>query len=236
MIRIAIVEDEAADQKKLQDMVKKYLTEKNLKAELFLFSDGTEFLDGYPQKLDIAFLDIELKQMDGIRAAHKVREFDDRVQLLFVTNMVQFALEGYAVDAADFIVKPISYRTFAPRMDKILKKLEHTRTRFLLVKQGKETVCYRIQDITYVESLNKKTIIHRKEEAPIYCTEPLYVLEKKLEPEPFFRCHNAFLVNLDYIQSLNADSVTVQENRIPVSKHRKKDFMNALANYRGRML
>ena len=54
-------------------------------------------------------MDIELKYMDGIRAAYKVREFDRRVLLLFVTNMVQFALEGYAVDAADFIVKPITY-------------------------------------------------------------------------------------------------------------------------------
>lgn len=167
---------------------------------------------------------------------NKIREFDDRVQLLFVTNMVQFALEGYAVDAADFIVKPISYRTFAPRMDKILKRVEHTRTRFLLVKQGKESVYCSIRDIAYVESLNKKTIIHRKEEEPIYCSEPLYVLEEKLATEPFFRCHNAFLVNLDYIQSLGTDNITIQGDRIPVSKYRKKDFMNALANYRGRML
>ena len=57
-------------------------------------------------------MDIELKYMDGIRAAYKVREFDRRVLLLFVTNMVQFALEGYAVDATDFIVKPITYPVF----------------------------------------------------------------------------------------------------------------------------
>lgn len=236
MIRIAIVEDVPAEQKKLQDFIEKYMSEHGQEAELFLFSDGAEFLDEYPPKLDIAFLDIEMKQVDGLRAARKVREFDSRVQLLFVTNMVQFALEGYAVDAADFIVKPVIYRSFSTRMDKLIKKLELHSSRFLMIRQGRETFCCCIQEITYIESLNKKTIIHRKNQENIYSSEPLYALEQRLENEPFFRCHNAFLVNLDYVRSLSSGDVTVQEDVVPVSKYRRKEFLNALANYRGRML
>jgi DNA-binding LytR/AlgR family response regulator len=64
----------------------------------------------------------------------------------------------------------------------------------------------------------------------------LYTLEKRLEAEPFFRCHNAFLVNLDEVRTVSSSEVTVQGMRIPVSKYRKKEFMQALAAFRGRQL
>lgn len=236
MIRIAIVEDVAADQKKLRDFVERHLGERGQTAAIFPFSDGTEFLDDYPQQLDIAFLDIEMKHVDGIRAAYKVRESDRRVQLVFVTNMAHLALEGYAVDAADFIVKPISYDAFSAHMDRLMDKLDRRRARFLMTRRGKETFCCSIGQITYIEALNKKTILHQAGQDIVYSSEPLYALEKKLNAEPFFRCHNAFLINLDYVRAFGADGVTVQDTLIPVSKYRKREFMTALANYRGRML
>lgn len=236
MIRIAIVEDVAAEQKKLQNFVEHYLNKQKQASRIFLFSDGTEFLDDYPSELDIAFLDIEMRQMDGIRAAYKVREFDRRVQLLFVTNMAHLALEGYGVDAADFIVKPITYPVFSAHMDRLMDKLNYRRSRFLMTRQGKETLCFNIREITYIESLNKKTILHQINQDIVYSLEPLYVLEKKLQEEPFFRCHNSFLINLDYVRTFNSAGVIVQDTLIPVSKYRKQEFMAALANYRGRML
>ena len=236
MIRIAIVEDTTADLKKLQSFLERFLNERGQTARIFLFSDGTEFLDDYPDQLDIAFLDIEMKQVDGIRAAYRVRESDPRVQLVFVTNMAHLALEGYAVDAADFIVKPIVYDAFSVRMDRLMDRLERRQTRFLMTHQGKETFCCNIREITYIESLNKKTILHQVGRHTLYSSEPLYGLEKKLKSEPFFRCHNAFLVNLDYVRAFGAAGVTVEGTLIPVSKYRKKEFMNTLANYRGGML
>ena len=120
MIQIAIVEDAASDRKKLQDFVERFFGERGQTVKIFLFSDGTEFLDDYPSLLDIAFLDIEMKQVDGIRTACMLREWDRRVLLAFVTNMAHLALEGYAVDAADFIVKPLDYGGFSAHMDMLM--------------------------------------------------------------------------------------------------------------------
>ena len=78
MIQIAIVEDAASDRKKLQDFVERFFGERGQTVKIFLFSDGTEFLDDYPSLLDIAFLDIEMKQVDGIRTACMLREWDRR--------------------------------------------------------------------------------------------------------------------------------------------------------------
>jgi DNA-binding LytR/AlgR family response regulator len=236
MIRIAIVEDMAPERSRMKEYVEQYFAGKNMEYELFLFTDGRYLLEQYPKQLDLILLDIEMEQLDGLKTAHQIREFDEKVQIFFVTAMIQYALEGYSVDAADFIVKPIRYPVFCSRMDRIMKKIQAARPHLIAIRQGKEEILCPAQQIICIESNNKKTVIHREGEAEILSTEPLYTLEKRLEQEPFFRCHNAFLVNLKYIQTVTSTEVTVHGMRVPVSKHRKKEFMQALTNYRGRML
>ena len=117
-----------------------------------------------------------------------------------------------------------------------MAKLDYHQTRFLMTHQGKEVICCNIREIIYIEALNKKTLLHQTNGDIKYSSEPLYALEKKLKEEPFFRCHNAFLVNLDYVRAFNVNNIMVQQTLIPVSKYRKREFMTVLANYRGRML
>lgn len=236
MLRVAIVEDVAAERSRMKEYAENYFASKGIEAEFYFFEDGMYFLEQYPGRLDVVFLDIEMKYVDGLRTARKLREFDEQVQILFVTRMIQYALEGYSVDAADFLVKPIRYPVFCSRMDRVMRKIQTNTPRFLVTKQGKEEICCPIQGITYIEALNKRTIIHRKGQESLIPSETLTALEKKLEGEPFFRCHKAFLVNLNHIQNIAAAEVTVDGARIPVSKYRKKEFMRVLANYRGRML
>lgn len=236
MIRIAIVEDMEQERIRMKDYVESFFAEKNRKVELFIYSDGKYFLEQYPSSLDLILLDIEMEQLDGLQTAHRIREFDEKVQILFVTRMIQYALEGYSVDAADFLVKPIRYPVFCSRMERVLRRIKANVPRYLLVRQGKEEVYCPVQQITYIESLNKKTIIHQGRETELQVADPLYILEEKLAQEPFFRCHSGFLVNMSYVQTVSASDVTVDGIRIPVSKYRRKEFMQNLANYRGRML
>jgi DNA-binding LytR/AlgR family response regulator len=236
MIRIAIVEDQMVDQKRMKEYVELYFRGREEEPEIFIYEDGDVFLDEYPAPLDLILMDIEMQRMDGLKAAHRLRAFDPRVQLLFVTNLVKFALEGYAVDAADFIVKPVRYPVFCSSMDRVMRKIRADSPRFLVTQQGKETVYCPVQEITYIESLNKKTIIHQKGGAEVLSQEALYALEEKLQQEPFFRCHNAFLVNFRHIRTMHSSEVIVNDVAIPVSKYRKKEFLQALANYQGRML
>lgn len=234
-MRIAIVEDQAAERSRLKEYAENYFAAKGMEAEYFLFEDGSYFLEQYPGRLDLVFLDIEMKCLDGVRTAHRLREFDGQVQILFVTRMIQYALEGYAVDAADFLVKPLRYPVFCSRMDRVVQKIQFVTPRFLMMKQGREEICCPIQQITYMESLSKKTILHRKGQPDMYPAETLAALESRLKEEPFFRCHKSFLVNLNHIQNVSAADVTVDGVQVPVSKHRRREFMQALANYRGKM-
>lgn len=235
MLRFAIAEDMDNERELLASFLNRYLDAHSLEGTVFSFSSGEELLKNYPPEPDGIFLDIEMDGMSGMECAHRIREFDREVTLLFVTNMVQFALEGYEVNAADFMVKPITYESFALRMDRLIGRLERKRERFLIVKQGGRTLRLSAGEITCVESLNKKTILHKTNGETLTCAEPLYTLEKSLG-SGFFRCHNAFLVNLDLIEALSAGEATVYGEKIPISKYRKKEFLAALANHRGRML
>lgn len=235
MLRFAIAEDVEAERELLAGYIARYLSGHDMEARIYPFSSGEELLEDYPAGVDAVFLDIEMDGINGMETARRIRQLDRDVPLLFVTNMVQFALEGYEVDAADFIVKPVEYASFALRMDRLMRRLEREKEWFLLVKQGAQILRCDVHEITCIESLNKKTILHRLAGEPITCTEPLYTLEKTLG-DGFFRCHNAFLVNLDHIEALSAGEVTLHGERVPISKYRKKAFLAALANHRGRML
>jgi len=236
MMRIAIVEDEAAERDRLKEYGDSYFQKKGMETEYFFFEDGMYFLEKYPKKLDLIFLDIEMKYVDGLRTARALRQFDEQVQLLFVTRMIQYALEGYSVDAADFLVKPIRYPVFCSCLDRVIRKIETNTPRFLTVSHGRDEVCCPIQQVTYIEALHKQTILHRKNQEPIVSSETLASIEDKLAKEPFFRCHKSCLVNLNHIQNISPTDVTVDGQKLPVSKYRKKEFMQTLTNYRGRML
>ena len=101
MIRIAMVEDEAAVRKQLQGYIQRYTRQYGTAFAVTEFSDGVEILDAYRPVYDIVLLDVEMKHLDGMETARRIRELDRDVVLLFITNMAQYAIKGYAVGALD---------------------------------------------------------------------------------------------------------------------------------------
>lgn len=235
MYRIAIVEDEKNDAEKLNNSLKQYLEKNNISASIHNYSDGDEIIEE-ETNFDIILLDIEMKRMDGIQAAHKIRQKDEHVIIVFITRMINMALEGYSVDAADFLIKPLNPLNFETRMDRIFKKLALNKDRFIEVKNGQHKQYININDIDYIEAANKKVTLNLIDGNKINTTEPLYVLEEKLLKEGFYKPHNSYLVNLNQVKSLNNTDIKLKTDTIPLSKHRRKDFLNALTAFKGNIL
>ena len=108
MMHIAIVEDMAFDRKVLKDCLAEYARKNKAEFHFTEFTDGAQLLAHYPEKLDLVFMDIMMGEMDGLTAARRLRRKDTEVLLVFVTSMVQYAVQGYSVDAMDFLVKALS--------------------------------------------------------------------------------------------------------------------------------
>ena len=124
MYRIAIVEDDREYVKELRTYLNQYAAEEGQEFEISVFYDGAEILENYVPKYDLILLDIEMPKINGMDAAEKIREIDENVVLMFITNMAQYAIRGYSVGALDFVMKPITYYTFSMKIKRALKRVQ----------------------------------------------------------------------------------------------------------------
>lgn len=235
MIHIAIVEDEEKEIEQISTLLRCYFEEKNEAVDIVVFHDGSELIHHYPQELDLICLDIEMKQMNGLECAHKIRQQDTDVILLFITNMVQYATEGYAVDAIDFVVKPVQYLFFKDRLERIFNRLQEKKKQIIDIRFKKETLYLNVHDIVYIETDGKRNIIHLKSHDQL-CSQSMQSLERKLQEYSFFRCHTAYLINLKWIETVGPKSVIIQGKVLPVSKYRSKELIKRITNYVGERL
>ena len=133
MIRVAIVEDDAEVQGVLQEYVRRYTRQYGTEFEVTLFADGVDILDDYRAVYDIIFLDVEMKHLDGMTTAERIRQMDAEVILIFITNMAQYAIRGYSVGALDYVLKPVPYFAFSQQLMKAVTRLEKRAKRYLTV-------------------------------------------------------------------------------------------------------
>lgn len=133
MIRVAIVEDEAAVREQLAGYVQRCTRQYGTLFEVTMFTDGLEILEEYRPVYDIIFLDVEMPQLDGMETARRIRAMDSEVQLIFITNMAQYAIKGYAVGALDYVLKPVPYFAFSQQLQKAVNQLAKRTRHYLAV-------------------------------------------------------------------------------------------------------
>ncbi|MCD7820321.1 MAG: LytTR family DNA-binding domain-containing protein [Lachnospiraceae bacterium] len=234
MIRVAIAEDVDIERQCFVEYLRQYEQEYLTHFQIFCFSDGSALIEEYPEDCDILFLDIEMKPVNGLDAAKTIRKMDENVIIIFVTNLIQFALDGYSVNALNYIIKPVSYKIFARELKKALTHISKRRPSYLRVKNKEGIALLDISNITYVETAQHKTILHTQTRT-VPCNETMSSLEKQLEKYPFFRCHTAYLVNMNYVERFQGCDVWINGECLQISRHRRKEFLEALASHIGGM-
>lgn len=236
MIRIAIVEDEAVASETLKNMIEKFRTENEPSAlfDVAEFSDAESFLGDF-REYEVIFLDIQMGGMSGMDAAREIRKKNEKVLIVFVTNMAQYAVESYEVEAYDFILKPLSYGNFFMKFRRILKKIAHSSNDDLCTLTTRfETRKVKIMDIVYVESCNHNLIFHVVGGEEIRITgSTMSEWESKLAPYYFVRCNSGFLVNLKYVNAVRGEYVEADGEQLHMSRSRRQSFMAAFAKYVG---
>ena len=116
MLHIAIVEDEDACARQLEEYLQRFQEENGIQISVERFADGMELTERYHPGWDLILLDVEMPRLDGISAAAEIRAQDSAVQMIFITNMAQYAIKGYEVDALDYVLKPVSYYAFSLKL------------------------------------------------------------------------------------------------------------------------
>ena len=165
MLRFAIVEDDNACAEQLQKYLAQYAKENALEIRTDRFYDGLNFVEDYKARWDLIFMDIEMPLLDGMSAAHRIREIDDSVLLIFITNMAQYAIQGYEVRALDYILKPLNYYAFAMKLRKVIRILDQRTTKAAIVMDAEgNNRRIALSEIQYIEVLDHQLIYHRSDD------------------------------------------------------------------------
>lgn len=231
--KIAVVDDNHQSAQQIKDYIVRYSQETGDEFDVFYFSDGEEITDNYKPIYDIIFMDVEMRWMDGFTAAEQIRQFDANVIIIFITNMYQYAVRGYAVDALSYLVKPVPFFAFSQELSRALFNLNKRKKsyQFFINDSGYERVD--TADILYFESMQHKIIAYTKDKT-YSVTGTMREIEAKLEGENFFRCNNGYLVNLAEVTGIKDNCALVGKHMLLISRPRKKEFIDALTEFIGR--
>jgi DNA-binding LytR/AlgR family response regulator len=235
MIRIAIVEDEKNYQEQLIEYLRKFEQERGEDIEIETFSDGDEIVENYKAQFDIILMDVQMRFMDGMTAAEEIRKLDSEVVIMFITNAAQYAIKGYAVDALDYVLKPISYFSFSQRLNRAVERMKKRETKTMTIRLKSGVTRLEVSDIYYVESQGHK-LIFRTNKGEYVAAGTMKELEDELSSFHFYRVHKGYLVNLEHVEGMKESSAVVKGEEILVSRTKRKGFMEALANFWGEVM
>lgn len=224
MFKIALVDDslEALDQ--LELFLVKFFVEKNVQYEINKFSHGFNFLDSLKNDYQLVFLDIDMPGINGLDIARKIRKVDTNVLIVFVTNMAGCAINGYEVAATDFLVKPIKKEQLYFCLNRCLEKLANTHYKKITIKTSDGYIALMEDKIVYVEVRLHSLIFHTIDSSH-ECYGSLKDLENVLSQNKFSRCNSCYLVNLNYVESINGDTCKLINAELPISRSKKKVFI-----------
>lgn len=232
MLRIVIVEDDNSSVELLETYINRYSKERGEKIEIRHFSDGLTFIGNYQPPCDAVLMDIEMPNVNGMKAAELLRKMDKKVNLIFVTNMAKYAIKGYEVEAIGFIVKPVNYYALSILFDKIVQRKQANGSEEMLLSVEGSKIRLSLCDIYYIEVIDHLLIFHTTD-GNLKTLGKLSEFEKMLTSKNFFRCQKSFLINLHYVTKIKNQFVVVHGKEIPVGRNKKKKLFDAFCKYLG---
>ncbi len=233
MIKIAICEDSDLDRAMLQEIIGLLMEDKGLDFDIVLYSGGEELVSEYKNHpYDIVFLDILMKNIDGIETGKIIREMDSKVEIVYCTSSKDFAIAAYEVHAMSYLLKPYESRRIGAVLDYYVQKHPQKNQNFIEVKSRRKSLIIPYKDIIHMESDNKVVYIYTTTQGAVKVYNKLDVFENELSDERFLRCHQSYLVNLQYVAGLvDSDFIMIDDQMIPIRKSGRKLIVKKYEDY-----
>lgn len=233
-MKFAIVDDEKKATDLIETYIVRFVTENHFEIQTSVFHNPEDFLEAYTKDYDLVFLDVEMPGLNGIETAKELRRMDSNVVIMFITNMAQYAIHGYEVEAVDYVLKPLSYADFAMKVQKALRYIARNEDANVKLCTKDGMVHLAVSDIYYIEVRGHYLIYHTTREEYM-ARGVMKETEEQFARYQFARCSHGYLINLKYVQSVSGNIVTVAGEEIALSRSKKNDFMEAFARYIGGM-
>ena len=190
------------------------------------------------ETIDLIFLDIEMPIINGVDLVESLKT---KPNIIFTTAFPQYAVDGFNLDAVDYLLKPISYKRFLKAINKTFNGINpkeeindnpifvnNNENKFIFVKSDYENIKVTIQDIKYIEGLKDYLKIHLSTGKSILTLSNFSSIIEKIDNQDFIRVHNSYVVNLNYIKSIQKNRILIDTIRIPISETYKKEFFEKI--------
>lgn len=224
-MKIAVIDDEKLCRDHLISLIKAY---PKVEFEIEEFCSGEKFLESDIEKYSIAFLDIEMPEMNGIETATKILEKKASILIFYVTNHNSYISKALRCNTFQFITKPINQEELFIDLNRALIEIKRNIKFIKVIWNGQKERLF-IQDILYIESNNKIIKIVMMNDSVYNYSKKLSELLEELKFFNFELCHKSYIVNLQHVEAINTDNVELSNHKfVPMSKRFKKRFKCAL--------
>jgi len=226
MFNCIVIDDELTP----RNILKQYIGDipnLNLIGEFWNPIDAIKFID--TNAIDIIFLDIEMPKISGLDL---VKILNEKHNIIFTTAHREFALEGFELNAIDYLLKPFSFQRFVQAVRKCTSKLSDANgisSDCMFLKSNKEMVRINFDELTYIEGMSNYIKLNLlKTSLTVY--EKLSGIIEKLPSDKFIRIHNSYIVNLSKIESYTKEYVIIKNKHLPISKSYREDFLECIGS------
>ncbi len=236
MLHIAVCDDEPSQLLMLEKLTGVWAEKREVEIKVSLSRNADQFLFGWEEKkdIDILLLDIEMPGMNGLALARRLREIGENLQIIFVTGLEDYMLEGYDVDAVSYLLKPVNEEKLFFCLDRAWQRLDKPEA-VILLDTVEGLIRIRIKDISYLESMAHETMVCCKGNLrDIRCKTGISRLEKMLESQSdgFFRIHRSYLVHMAHIEKITRKEVFMEHDVcLPIARGKWEELNNAWLRY-----
>lgn len=229
-LNILIAEDYDNDYLKLKQMIQEWGQSKNVECHFTRIKEVFYRMPSSAKESHIAFIDIKIPRIGGIEFAKFLRSRNEKINIIFETYYDDYAIEGYKIDAVDYLLKPIDKERLFSRLNQILEKEVSSISDSLVYSMNRTLIRISFKDIVYIEANNHKTIIHTI--SNVYNCNISFSEIIKMLNNSFSKIHRSYIVGLKYVRQIKSDFVTLTTDEVlPVGKKSVEMFKEALFEY-----
>lgn len=234
-MKVAVIDDSREDSNRIREYLEQFQKETGRIFQIMIYNSSLDFLEEYQGEYDVIFLDIEMPGCSGLEVAKEIRDKDKAVGIIFVTSMAQYAIEGYEVNAIDFIVKPVGYFNFSMKLENAFRFFEQHKEKNILVNSRDGILRMTVSDLVYIEKERDFLVFYTRNET-IKERGSIKAIKEKLADLFFSECTSGCLINLNYVKRIGKDTVTLMTGtELPLSRRSKKQFTEDYINFMGGM-
>lgn len=234
VVHAAIVDDSEQARASVRQQLLSLTNTLGLQVRCWEYPSGMALLLDDPNDLDILFIDVEMPHASGLETVAALRQRQSKLAVVFVTAFESYAVDGYSVQAQRYLVKPVSEQRFNREIAPLLEDVIASRSQTVAVRTADGLYAVELRSIAYLSTGRGKQILVRTTTGDLTTHGTLSQWEKQLPAERFARCHSGFLLNLSFVRRIGATEVElVGGETVPLSKHRRRAFLDAFTRYVG---